>query len=269
MRILDIRKSFNKCIFIFCLLSVVSSTAAQQWQELKSEHFIVYFMQEKSFAKNTLNRAENYYKKIAGELGYARHSGFWQWDKRVKIYIYPDRDAYRSYLEAHGFAVWSVGMADYKNKEIRSLSWSGEFLDSILPHEITHLIFRDHIGQRNIPIWIDEGVAQWQEKGKRQIVKIKMKQLLKIHDPIPIERLMTINIGQCKNEAIVELFYVESVSLIDFLITQYRADNFVFFFRQLSDGKDINEALMFDYPLSIRKVEQLETKWLEYLGREQ
>ena len=269
MQILDIKKSFNKCVFVFCLLSVVSSTAAQQWQELKSEHFIVYFVNEKSFARNTLNKSENYYKKIADELGYARRSGFWQWDKRVKIYIYPDRDAYRSYLEAHDLARWSVGMADYKNKEIRSFTWGEEFLDSILPHEITHLIFRDHIGQRNIPIWIDEGVAQWQEKGKRQIVKIKMKKLLETHSPIPIKRMMTLNIGRCKNEAIVELFYVQAISLVDFLITRYSAANFTFFCRQLRDGKDMNEALRFAYPLSIRNVKQLETKWLKYLGREQ
>ena len=137
-----------------------------------------------------------------------------------------------------------------------------------MPHEITHLIFRDYVGQRNIPIWIDEGVAQWEEKGKRSVVKRKMKQLMEAHEPISMERMMALNIGIVENEAIVELYYVEAVSLVDFLITKYGADNFIFFCRQLRDDKDVNEALRFAYPLSIRNIDELEAKWLEYLQEE-
>jgi len=251
------------------ILCYSAEAIAESWRELKGEHFIVYFVRDRKFARDTLNKAEEYYKKIADDLGYARYSDFWAWDRRVKIYIYPDSDSYRSYVEAHGHARWSVGMANYKNKEILSYAQSEEFLDSVLPHEITHLIFRDYVGQRNIPIWIDEGVAQWEEKGKRELVERKIKELLHIHKAIPIERMMTLNIGEVKNEAIVELYYVEAVSLVDFLIREYGADNFIFFCRQLRDGKDVNEALRFTYPTSIRNIDQLQTKWIEYLQREE
>jgi len=257
-------------LLLSCLLTLCCAVEAiaENWKELKGEHFIIYFVRDRRVAGDTLNKAEKYYKKIADELGYARYSDFWAWDRRVKIYIYPDRDSYRSFVEAHGHARWSVGIASYENREIISYAQSEEFLDSILPHEITHLIFRDYVGQRNIPIWIDEGVAQWEEKGKRQQVKRKIKELLQIHSPIPIERMMTLNIGKVKNEAIVELYYVEAVSLVDFLIGKYGVDNFIFFCRQLRDGKDVNEALRFAYPTSIRNIDELQTKWLKYLKEE-
>jgi hypothetical protein len=253
----------------FFLVCVATGVCAESWKQIKGEHFIVYFISNEKIAKNTLSKAEQYYQKIANELGYARYSNFWQWERRVKIYIYPDRSTYENYLKKHNYAKWSVGMANYNNKEIIGYAQSEEFLDATLPHEITHLIFRDYVGQRNIPIWIDEGVAQWEEKGKRRFVKTKIKQLLQIHKPIPIERMMTLNIGGVENPAIVELYYVEAISLIDFLITQYGIDNFIFFCRHLRDGKDINEALQFAYPTSIRNITTLEEKWLEYVQQEE
>lgn len=246
-------------------LCSINAATAQDWQELKGEHFIVYFIEDMNFARKTLNRAEDYYKQIADDLAYARHSNFWQWGNRVKIYIYPDGDSYRAFLEAHDLPRWSIGLANYRDKEIISFSHSEKFLDSILPHEMTHLIFRDYVGIKNIPIWIDEGVAQWEEKDRRQFAKRKIKKLLETHSPIPIERLNKLNVGAAKNTAIVELFYVEAVSLVNFLITEYGGERFIFFCRQLRDGKDMDEALKFAYPTFIRSTKELETKWLEYL----
>ena len=255
-------------VFFLLLFCYTAEAIARDWQELKGEHFVIYFFQDNKFAKDVLNKAEEYYDKIANDLGYARYSNFWAWDKRVKIYIYPDRDSYLSYITAHNYATWSVGMADYEKKAIISYVQSRGFLDGVLPHEITHLIFRDYVGQENIPIWIDEGVAQWEEKGKRQLVKRKMKELLRYHGPIPIDRMTIIEIGRLKNETIVEMFYIEAVSLVDFLITEHGADNFIFFCRQLRDGKDMDEALKFAYPVSIRNINALQDKWLEYLQTE-
>ena len=254
------------CLLILCY---AAESIAENWQKLKGEHFIIYYVRDSRFAQDTLNKAEDYYNKIADELGYARYSEFWAWERRVKIYIYPDRDSYSSYVKAGDHPTWSVGIAKYETKEIISFAQSRGFLDGVLPHEITHLIFRDYVGQRNIPVWIDEGVAQWEEKGKRKLVKRKMRQLLQFHDPISIERMMTLNIGEIKNEVIVELYYVEAISLVNFLITEYGADNFIFFCRQLRDGKNVNEALKFAYPTSIRDVNTLQTKWLEHLLKEE
>lgn len=259
-----------KITLLICLLVFFSATDvfAQRWKEIKGKHFIVYFLRDRDNAEDVLEKSEEYYNKIAEDLGYARHSNFWAWSKRVKIYIYPDKDAYIAFAKANNHALWSSGLANYERKEIISYAHSREFTEGVLPHEIAHLIFRDYVGEGNIPIWIDEGVAQWEEKGKRQFVKAKMRELLKYHEPIPIDRMMILKIGLIDNETIVELFYVQAVSLIDFLITEHGPDNFVFFCRQLRSGKDVNEALRFAYPVSIRDKKTLEAKWLRYLRKE-
>lgn len=260
----SISKILLVTVFLVMFFCPVEASAAS-WETLKGEHFIVYFIKDARWAKEILNKAEDYYDKIAGDLGYARYSKFWAWDKRVKIYIYPDRDSYRSYVEANNYAKWSSGMVRYEEKEIISYAQSNEFLRSILPHEITHLIFRDYVGEKNIPVWIDEGVAQWEEEWKKKIVRRKMQKLLEHHEPIDMQRMMTLKIGLVDNEVIVELYYVQAVSFVDFLITEHGGDNFISFCRYLRDGKSLDEALKFTYPTSIRSVEELEEKWLEYM----
>ncbi|MBN3039086.1 MAG: hypothetical protein JW869_06725 [Candidatus Omnitrophica bacterium] len=238
---------------------------AENWEEIKGDHFIVYYTRSRTFGKEALRKAEEYYDKIANDLGYARRDKFWNWDDRVKIYIYPSEKAYLDYVKSMGYAEWSVGFADYCKKEIVSYHHGKGFLDAILPHELTHLLFRDYVGTKNIPMWIDEGVAQWQEKGRLKEVNKELRREFKNHSPIPMERMMSLNIAVITNEFIVDLYYLQAVSMVDFMITRYGSEKFVYFCRQLRDGKRIDNALKFTYPTMIRTTEDLEREWLEYL----
>ena len=123
----------------------------------------------------------------------------------------------------------------------------------------------DYVGMGKIPMWIDEGVAQWEEEGKRELVKQRLIEILDHHSPIPMNRMMTLNIGKIDNEFIVELYYLQAVSIIDFLFTRFGAERFIYLCRQLRDGKTIDDALQFAFPTTIRNTEALESEWMEYL----
>lgn len=271
--------------YLSCLPAVKPSPI--EWKELKSGHFIVYFTEDEKFAREALEKSEVYYQRIARDLGYARYSEFWTWDKRVKIYIYPDE---HSFLAATSQPKWSQGMADYANKKIISYAWSQMFMDALLPHEITHLIFRDYVGFKGeIPLWLDEGVAQWQEEKKRKEIKHIARQLYKKNELISLEDMMTLDIRlvsegvstvralQSDNEKpkfvfvssekLVQLYYTQAVSLVVFLIEEYGSSRFINFCRQLRDGKALDDALRFTYPLEIRSLKELEREWKKYLGK--
>jgi hypothetical protein len=248
---------------IFLLAFSSSSFALESWRELKGDHFIIYYQSDKSFANEMLSKSEEYYKQIGDDLGYVRHSGFWQWENRVKIYIYSTQE---EFLNATGRQKWSHGVADYKKKEIRSYVWKEGFLESLLPHEIAHLIFRDYVGFKGeIPLWLDEGVAQWQEPAKRVIVKEVMHDALSKEKGYALKDLTGIDIRTVSYAPAVELFYIQAMSVIDFLIKKKGSDVFIFFCRQLRDGKSMDEALQFAYPTSIRDLTELEEQWREYI----
>lgn len=267
-------------------VSFGQSDFQQDWRQVVGDHFIINYTGDDRFPRDVAAKAEIYYGRIATDLGYPRYSEFWTWDNRVKIYIYPDRD---SYLKETGQPAWSEGMADYREKQISSYAWSKGFMESLLPHEMAHLIFRDFVGFKGeIPRWLDEGVAQWEEEAKRRQIKSMAKEYYEKDNLLSITDMMKLDIARIaksdriyirssrtKNgelgvlflsaQNLVSIYYLQSVSLVGFLIEQYGSYAFADFCRQLRDGKRLEEALKFAYPTSIRSLEELEKNWREYL----
>jgi len=235
----------------------------ENWKELKGDHFITYYVNDEDFASEVLRKAEGHYHQISSDLGYQRYTNFWQWDRRVKIFIYAQVE---DFLAGTGQPGWSKGVADYLKKEIRSYQGSEGFSESLLPHEITHLIFRDYVGFKGeIPLWLDEGVAQWEEPEKRESVRRLTKAIIQQNKEFPLKLLTEMDIRQTQDEAKVTLFYLQAASLVEFLVKKYGADDFIQFCRQLRDGKRLEEALRFTYPTTMRNLEEMEKNWREYV----
>ena len=254
---------------------------AQEWQEVKGDHFIVFHGKDyKDFAEQVSRKAEEYYKSISSDLGYVRYSGFWKWENRVKIYIYPD---HASYIKASGRPEWSRGVADYYKKHILSYLWSENFLEVLLAHELAHLIFRDFVGFKGeVPLWLDEGVAQWEEKKYREARKRTIREAANKSDIFSLKDLMTIDTRKIqsndnvkvrgidgkyrsfKGEVFVQSYYLQAFSLVGFLIEKHHADKFVIFCRQLRDGKSIAQTIQYVYPTQMRTLDEMEKQWVEY-----
>ena len=115
---------------------------------------------------------------------------------------------------------------------------------------------------------MDEGVAQWMEPRKREAVKFAIKRLDGQGKLLSLQQMMTIDIRQSSDNALVLNYYIQSVSLVSFLVTKYSAARFTNFCRQLRDGKSIIKSLTFAYPTSIRSLEDLQKKWLKHIREE-
>ncbi len=247
-------------VFLFLLCS--SAAGAEDWLELKGEHFEVFYLEDAKFAQDVLTRAERYYEKIASDLGYSRYDNFWQWDNRAKILIYRDHD---EFLKVTGKKSWIYGTAIYSERKIISYRWSQGFLDVLLPHELSHLIFRDFVGFKGaVPLWLDEGISQWEEANKRKWAVYTVKNLIKTKDYIPLAELTRLGAGSENDFTVSAKLYAQAVTLIGYLIEKYGSDKFAQFCRGLRDGKNVNDALSYAYTDSIRNIAELERGWLAY-----
>jgi len=266
-----------------------SQCIAEHWKELGSTHFIVYYTGEEEFARDTLDDAEVYYDRISFDLGYQRYQAFWTWEGRCNIYIYPD---HQSYVRASGGQPeWSHGMAVYKTRKILSYAWHENFLDSLLPHEIAHLVFRDFVGvQAEIPVWLDEGVAQWEQQSGKDRLKSMAKELYNQNSLLTVSDMMSLDIRTVKDQdrvyvrtaltkdsgdqrillstnQLVNIFYIESVSMIGFLMERFGSQEFAAFCRELRDGKNVEEALRSTYP-DLPTMKDFENQWKAYLDEQ-
>ena len=139
-------------------------------------------------------------------------------------------------------------------------------MDGLLPHEISHLILRDFIGEGvKIPIWFDEGVAQLNEGDKGKEAHGYLKRFMEAHQPIPIDILHEWDIRQEKDEDKVAVFYAQSVSMVDFLIKKYGSTVFGRLCRNLREKKSMDEALRVASSNAIGSLKDFETKWLTYM----
>lgn len=254
-------------MFLFIsLFAGVRSSPADEWKYHKGKHFIVRYMTDtdEDWTKAVLRKAESYYTIIARQIGYARYNKFWTWDERVNIVLYPDLE---TYIERTGLPAWSRGGATKYHRQLRSravVSFMQEnaFLDNVLPHEISHLILADFLGDANIPLWFNEGVAQLQESGKRQEADRVMRKAVKLGYFIPFRQFISNDIGIMQDKVYAVFFYAQSVSVVYFLIHQYGSQKFGELCRELRDGKTFEAALLKTYSSLVKSVEDFEQKWL-------
>ncbi|MBM3246411.1 MAG: hypothetical protein FJZ13_03670 [Candidatus Omnitrophica bacterium] len=256
----------KKIIFAICVLYLFSLSGAlaqdNDWYITRSTHFIVYYKNAKEdFLNRLIERAEDYYEEIAENLGFRRFD-FWLWDKRAKIYIY---DTAQDYQEGTGQPSWSGGCAIARSKIIKTFTEAPGFFDTVLPHEMGHIIFREFVGFNNnaVPIWLDEGVASYQEKFRRATARRIAKKAVEDGAFMDLRKLANFSPPTAKDAEEVNLFYAESLSAVDFLINEFDIDNFVFFCQNLRDKEDLDKAIRSAYPFM--NVDSLSRAWKESL----
>ena len=69
-------------------------------------------------------------------------------------------------------------------------------------------------------------------------------------------------------QLLINTYYIQSVSLVGFLIEKYGSTSFADFCRELRDGKNVEDALRSAYPTHIRSLREFEDRWREYLESE-
>lgn len=249
---------------LFIISAIRIGQAADKWNTSKSTHFIVYYRNApEDFIQKLVNRSEDYYNKIADRLGFRRFD-FWLWDNRAAIYIYDDANDYRI---STGQPSWSAGAVVPRAKIIHAFPYAESFFETILPHEIGHIIFREFVGFDNyaVPGWLDEGVASYQENAKYSRAGSLVKAAAAAGSLMPLEKLAAVKPHSLIDSASAKLYYAEAISIVDYLIKNFGKDNFVVFCQNLRDKRDLQRALNSVYHFS--NTAELDDAWQRYLKK--
>ncbi len=251
----------KRLAYLILLLSAATLNAfaaGAQWKESKSTHFIIYYKSAgEDFISQVAERSEVYYDSIAEELGFRRFD-FWLWDNRARIYIYDDA---KDFMAGTGQPEWAMGDAVPRDKVIRAFPGAHKFLDTTLPHEMGHIIFREFVGFNNpaVPLWLDEGVASYHQKFKYQGVDRILKSAAAQNKLMRVADLSAFASTRFMDKEVARLFYAESFSIVDFLLKNYGKDSFVLFCQNLRDKKDLKRALASAY--SLDGLQELDAAW--------
>ena len=247
------------CICVIALGLVLPAVAAAEtngWKTIKMDHFVVTFQGDEAYALRMGRAAESLLDRVMRELGYLQRDRFWLWENRCRIRT---RAGFRGVV---GTPEWAGGRADYGERLVETFEGSETFADHVLPHELTHLVFREFIGfQGDVPGWLDEGVAQW--------VGAKLSGTALPAPPrVPMAlRAMTAVDLRTADRATAAVVYAQSAAVVDFLTRTRGKERFTDFCRRLRDGRSLDDALGFTYGAELRNIEALDDAWRK--GREE
>jgi hypothetical protein len=254
---------------LWVLLAFSSPLAAETWRESNNKHFRVFYVEDAAFAAAVVEWAEYYYMQITLDLGLnhvvKRDWAPWLWERRCRIYLHADRDAY---LRATGAPPWSGGMVNYRQRVVHSFLGASAFLDKTLPHELAHIVFREFVGFDNpkVPRWLDEGVAQYAEHGRREESLDLMHQAVSQGVYLSLPQLHQLPLSHTSG-GVARLFYAQAVTLVHFFLEQYGNRRFIEFCANLRDGKSLEQALGFATSGNLRSLADLEAAWYQFILR--
>ena len=255
------------------MASAARAAGGDPFFEVTSEHFRGRYTlpHEREAVKAILRRAEEYYVRVAQDIGYSRYQDFWTWERRVVIILYPDQYAFQRFTGSPG---WSKGYASrdtriFRERTIVSYNGQENFLGEVLPHEIAHLMLWDHWRTpRAAPVWFEEGVAQLEEEGKRDQVQAAIRPVVMQGRHIPLASLQLMTVTGEEDKVKVSLFYAQSLSIVVFLIQKYGVSSFYRLCRELRDGMSFELALARAYPSEIDSIDTLEKRWVKHFAEQ-
>ncbi|MCK4423505.1 MAG: hypothetical protein KAV18_05480, partial [Candidatus Omnitrophica bacterium] len=244
-------------------VSKIEKVTVKEMGLWKSDYFIIDFdsedEQQKKLVRAVLIALENAYENIGKDLHFYP-------DTRTKVFIYSREE----YAKLKGVVEWSIGLYKPDTKEILISLYDVEkqpmeLILSTLWHETTHL-FIDVLTKGNCPLWLNEGFAEYQEnkKAKAQLSWKPVKKAVQKGSLYTLKELES-SFMKIKDKDRVNLAYLQSLAAVEYIISKYDLRGLRKIFKELGQGRAINEALIIgtksDY-------ENLERNYKNYLKKE-
>ncbi len=229
-----------------------------QWQVLETSNFRVHATDE-NLAGQVADIAEctriELYRTWYGGLPESN------WTPKCDIYIHDSADQYARITKqgpgSPGHSQTGIDRGRITSRRIDLRRDGPDLTHAILPHEITHVVLADRFNSKPMPRWADEGMAVLTEP-----IEKKQAHLRNLGDLSQRTRLFTsrqlMTMGDYPSGNQWPMFYAESVSLVEFLVSRSGPTKFVEFMeRSLANGYEVELKRIYGYS----NFDELDREW--------
>jgi hypothetical protein len=232
-----------------------------EWFLRETEHFSIFY-RDLSQAKLISDKAEYFFEKIAYDFGYEDEI---DWDTRCRVYIADNIDTWKVFLKDIGLKTDLVGgfVPNYAEKEMYLCAISDDYIALTFPHELTHLIFAEIAGGRTIPLWLNEGLANY-EASVTSLSNALLTDRIKKGRHILLGDILRMG-SYPEGKEMRELFYAQSEKMVEFLITQHGRKKFRKFCDMILNDRSFKSALTGAYGADFKDIEDFNIKLVEYI----
>ncbi len=154
-------------------------------------------------------------------------------------------------------------MPNYDEREMFLCALSDAYLSVTFPHELTHLIFREIANRSTIPLWLNEGLANYEASLTSVSNELLVRYITKGRHILLGDLLRMTDYPEGKE--IRELFYAQSQKLVAFLITQHGRKKFRRFCELILKDRSFKDSLLSAYKGDFKDLEDFNIKLVEYI----
>jgi hypothetical protein len=225
------------------------------WKKISSNNLNIYWYEgDEDFANETMKWATKALDRLAKDTG-ARL------EEPIQIFLYADSE---DLLQSMIFPrEWTGGVAHTEFNKITIImpdlqEWSVNALAHELGHLAVHQITFSPYGV-DLPLWLDEGLAMHAQFSQESYLQSLLKAALDNSVLISLRTLCSPFSAISQRAAIS---YAESLSVVDYLITEYGRDKIFDLLLTFKEGSTYDEALRHVYGFDL---DELEVKWINWL----
>ncbi len=213
-------------------------------QEYSDEHFIIRYRRSENLEGSKIrDDLRDAYRVISQDFGhYPKY--------KIPVLLY-DREEYQSLMGS--VPHWSGALYDGK---IRLPVYQGtvteQNLKKLIYHELTHAFILD-LSQMKCPIWLNEGLAQYQENKVKTIDLKLLIDAVRGKTLLSLDELMFEDISKNPSQERAIVFYLESFSFVSYLIEHNRMYNVKQLLISLGKGTPFLEAFEKEFNRSFKE----------------
>jgi hypothetical protein len=227
--------------------------------QVSSRHFFFRFHEQDQFYMDRIiAKAETLYEKIAQDIGFVA-------TEPIGVIMATTEEEFNQFQpEGDRLPQWAVGVAypDLNLMVIRSprlVAGTQENPLETFTHELSHLILARQFGKYPIPRWLNEGLAMYEAYEWSPSQDLLMARAVLSERLISLDQLTQVFGGESFE---IQLAYLQSYSLVNYLISTYGREDFHSFVLRLAGGRPFEQALQETFFLS---PQTFEDRWKRYL----
>ncbi len=240
-----------------------------RWRFAETENFIIVFRRATE-ARKVAREAEHTLAFVASELHFEPEA----FQKKSFVFVFEDRGEWGAFLHALSrlkipVPEWAASFAygDELFLNVRTDGTTGRFDSHTLAHETTHAAIARLYPNRDWPRWLDEGIAEYMASASiadRKNQRLARHQRALLYDKLSPSELASLR-EYPTDQADVAAYYQSAERLIRFLRREHPPEKLRGLLDAVSEGSNLQEAVMAVYPETYSTFEAFESAFEKYV----
>lgn len=198
---------------------------------------------------------------------YGFEEGKRKWQPKCSVVLFPNKHKYGAVVgqaakETLGSSLATPQTGPIENRRIDLRTDVTDYLDEVLPHELTHVLIADHFRNGPPPLWYDEGLALLADTESKQALHLRdLRNGLRGSRAFSLQDLLTAT--QYPSPDKMSIFYGQCASVARCL-SNHAGTSKIHKFAHRSQEVGVNLALKQTY--GMQGVVELEQIWRDELS---